>query len=135
MIVVATISLYEQLAVGIAASGMAAGLYYAGRRMKGIGLDIGNWIALLTTQLVAWLVSFDNYTGMPAQQIAQLAPVALLAALVIRQPPAGASAVMQRQAAIALLGINLGVSAYLLLNPVSALMPTVAWVLLSLRSR
>jgi hypothetical protein len=132
MVVVAMISLYEQLAAGVAGFAMAAGLYLASRRMREIGLDIGTWIAIITTQIVAWLVSFDNYSGMPAQQLAQLAPAAFLAVLVIRQAPPGASAVIQRQAAIALLGVNLGVSAYLLMNPVSALMPTVAWVLLSL---
>ena len=132
MIVIATASLYEQLAVGFAAFAMATGLYYASRKMTGTGLYLGTWMAIITTQLVAWFVSFGHYAGMPLQQLAQLVPAALLAGLVIRQAPSDARAVQQRQAAIALLGINLGVSAYLLMNPVSPLMPTVALALLSL---
>jgi len=132
MIVVAIVSLYAQLAVGVAAFAMAAGLYYAGRRLAGLGLDVGTWMAIITTQLVAWLVSFDDYAGMPLEQLAQLVPAAVLAGLVIRRAPGGPHTVLQRQAAITLFGVNIGVSTYLLMNPVSALMPTVAWVLLSL---
>jgi len=132
MVVVATASLYEQLAVGVAAFAMATALYSASRRMTGIGLGVGTWIAVVTTHLVAWLVAFDDYAGMPLEQLAQLVPAAVLAGLIIRKAAGDTQTVLQRQSAIALLGVNLGVSAYLLMNPVSALMPTVAWVLLSL---
>lgn len=132
MMLVATVSLYERLAVGVAAVAMATGLYAASRKISGIGLSLGTWMALITTQLVAWVVSFDNYAGMPLQQLAQLVPVAVLTGLVIRHAAGNTRAVLQRQAAIVLLGTNLGVSAYLLMSPVSALLPTVVWVLLSL---
>jgi hypothetical protein len=132
MVVLATVSLYEQLAVSIAAFAMTVGFYYASRRMSGIGMDAGTWMAIIVTHLVAWLVSFDLYAGMALEQLAQLVPAAVLAVLVIRRAPGSEFAVMQRQVAIALLGVNLGVAAYLLMSPVSALMPTVVWVLLSL---
>jgi hypothetical protein len=132
MTVVALASLYRNVEFGIAALAMVGTLCYAGRQLKDLGLVRGLWLTMLTTHLIAWFVSFGNCAAMPLHQIVQLAPAAVLTALVIWRTPGDRGMVEQRQAAVMVLGINLGVSAFLLLHPASALMPTLAWVLMSL---
>jgi len=132
MVVVSIVSLYEQLAVGVAALAIVGGLHYAGRHINEIGIGAGVWLAVITTQLVAWILAVEAYAGVPLQQLAQLAPAAVLTGIIIWQPPRRVQQVMQRQSAIVLLGVSVGLSAYLLMNPISALLPTVLWALLSL---
>jgi hypothetical protein len=132
MVMVAIASLFEQLAVGVTALAMVGGLYYASRRFTEIGLAVAVWLTALVTQVVAWFLAYDAYASMPLQQLAQLAPAAVLTGMIIWQPPGSANAVFQRQAAMTLLGASVGLSAYLLFSLVSALLPTVVWGLLSL---
>ena len=77
MVVVAIASLFNQLTVGVAALAMALGLHYASRRLKEIGLDWGVWLAVITTQSIAWATAPEGCT-IPAAGVASM----------VTQPPA-----------------------------------------------
>jgi hypothetical protein len=124
--------LYAEAPFGLIALSVGAALQLGAHRLRGLGLVSAVWVTMGAAHLIAWFMSFGAYAAEPVQQLMQLAPAAVLATLVIWRTPGEVSPDVNRPAAIYLLGINVGISTYLLLSPVSALLPTVVWLSMSL---
>ena len=105
-----------------------AALLLAARRTRFAGLMAGTLIALVGAHVVSWtdLVIHGDWAAVALTP--RIVPLAALAALVIGLVAPGAL----RLTAIALLGIDIGLAAFLYFDPVSPLIPGVAWLMLSL---
>ncbi|MEB3270959.1 MAG: hypothetical protein VKJ44_04860 [Synechococcus sp.] len=103
------------------------GLLLAERRLRPAGLASGSLAAVAVAHLLAWhgLLEVERPTG---QLLVLLLPLLLLAGLLT----ATASRSGRRCLGIDLLGLDLALAAYCLLQPISPLLPGVAWLLLSL---
>lgn len=132
MMTVALIALFNELPVGLVALAAGIGFIIGSGRLKALGLAWAAWMILLVAHGITWINCFDAYAGNPLEQLMLLIPTVALTIFGIRKPPAHTSGGTFRVIAIYLLGINLGLAAYLLLAPSSALLPTVAWLVMSL---
>jgi len=105
----------------------SGGLLLAERRLRPAGLASGSLAAVAVAHLLAWhgLLEVERPTG---QLLVLLLPLLLLAGLLT----ATASRSGRRCLGIDLLGLDLALAAYCLLQPISPLLPGVAWLLLSL---
>jgi hypothetical protein len=103
------------------------GLLIADRRLRPPGLGQATAVAIPLGQLASWCWLLDQRPE-TALALAQLLPLLTLA---IAQT-ALAGGPRRRALGLDLLGLNLGLGAELLLNPLSPLLPPVAWLLLSL---
>jgi len=105
----------------------SGGLLLAERRLRPAGLASGSLAAVAIAHLLAWhgLLEVERPTG---QLLALLLPLLFLAGLMT----ATASRSGRRCLGIDLLGLDLALAAYCLLQPISPLLPGVAWLLLSL---
>ena len=103
------------------------GLLLAERRLRPAGLASGSLAAVAVAHLLAWhgLLEVERPTG---QLLALLLPLLFLAGLMT----ATASRSGRRCLGIDLLGLDLALAAHCLLQPISPLLPGVAWLLLSL---
>jgi len=131
MVVVAMMALKDEQLLGLVTLAAGAGLILGANRLRPLGLVWSAWIVLAAMHLFVWLLCFTNYAGASRPQFFLLAPTAALALLAIWKTPEHRAREDFRRAAIYLLGINLGISAYLLLSPPSALLPTVTWLVMS----
>lgn len=132
MMVVTLLALFNQMLVGVVAMVAGAGLVFGADRLRSLGLVWGAWIILLAAHLIIWLLCFNEYAGDAGKQIALIAPVVVLTVFAVWKTPEHNARDEFRRAAIYLLGINLGIAAFLLLATPSALLPTVAWLVMSL---
>lgn len=106
----------------------AGALVVAWERLRHAGLQAGATIALAGAHFMSWGWLLAHADLPPTMLTAHLAPLAVLAALAIWIAHRG----WIRPLAIALAGITAGLAAWLYFDPVSALIPPVAWLLLSL---
>jgi hypothetical protein len=112
-----------------AAALVAAGaLLVAWARLRRAGLQVGATVALVGVHAMSWVTRLGDAEASAAVLTTHLAPLAALAALAVWIAPRGS----MRPLAIALAGISAGLAAYLYFDPVSPLIPGVAWLLLSL---
>ena len=132
MMLVAQIAVYEQIAVGAFGLVAGAGLVFGARRLPSLGLVWGAWLVVPAAHVIAWLLCFDAYVGKASSQIALLAPTTALSAYAIWRAPIHSRKFEFQAVAIYLLGVDLGIAPYLLLGPTSSLLPTVAWLIMSL---
>ena len=132
MSIVALFALIAQPALGMAALLMGAVLYFGALRIRDLGLIYGAWLILITAHAQIWLACFDSYAGMPMMQLAQLVPISVLVVIAMWPMVEDDQQGRLRRVAVYLLGANAGIAAFLLLAPVSSLVPTVAWLMLSL---
>jgi hypothetical protein len=97
-------------------------------RLRRQGQQTGVMAALLGAHLMAWTRLLSGLDWAPWPLTIHVAPLAALAAAAIviaREGPV-------RTLAVALLGITVGLAAFLYLDPLSPLIPGVAWLMLSL---
>jgi hypothetical protein len=97
-------------------------------RLRWQGQKTGITLALAGTHLIAWVDMLAGADWAPWPLTLHVVPLAALAALAIVIAREG----ILRTLAVALLGIRIGLAAYLYFDPLSALIPGVAWLLLSL---
>ena len=112
-------------AVALVAGGA---LVMAWTRLRHAGLQAGATVALAGAHVMSWgslLAGTDLSPGMLTIHLAPLAALAALATWIARRG-------WIRPLAIALAGITAGIAAWLYFEPVSALIPPVAWLVLSL---
>jgi hypothetical protein len=104
------------------------GLLIAERRQRPAGLATGSLVVVAVAHLLGWLnlLQSERPTG---QLLALLLPLLALAGLAY----ATATAERQRRRCLGLdlIGLDLALAAYMLLDPISPLLPGVAWLLLS----
>ena len=103
-------------------------LLAAWRRFNRAGLQAGAAIALAGAHLISWAALFAGRDWQAGALTMHVLPLATLAATAIWMARTGSI----RALAIALLGIDAGLAAYLYFDPLSALVPGVAWLVLSL---
>jgi hypothetical protein len=103
------------------------GLLVPARRLRPAGLLDGLTVAVLATHLFGWGGLLARAPWQPLPLLGHLLPLAALALALIGT---GAGRVA-RLVGIDLLGLGAGLGAYLLFEPVSPLLPGVAWLLLS----
>ena len=132
MIIFSLFMLQSQMLSGTIAMLSGLVLLYASHRLSGLGMAWGTWMVLVASNLFVWGLSYFRYAGSMMQQLAQLAPVTVLTMLAIWRTPSDQWQKNLRNIAVYLMGIHFGLSVYLLLNPVSALLPTVVWFMLSI---
>jgi type IV secretory pathway VirB2 component (pilin)/cell division protein FtsB len=112
-----------------AASLVAVGaLLLAWKRLRRAGLQTGAMLALTSAHLMSWASLIAGRDWAPLALAQRLVPLVGLAALALWL----AGGALLRRVAIVLLGVSIGLAAFLFLDPVSALIPAVAWLLLSL---
>jgi len=112
-----------------AAALLAGGaLVVAWARLRRAGLQAGATVVLAGAHLMSWNSLLTAGDLSPATLTVHLAPLVALAAVALWIARRG----WIRPLAVALAGITAGVAAYLYFDPVSALIPAVAWLLLSL---
>ena len=97
-------------------------------RLRWQGQQTGVTLALAGTHVMAWVGLLAGADWAPWPLTMHVVPLAVLAALAIALAREG----FVRTLAVALLGISIGLAAYLYFDPLSALIPGVAWLLLSL---
>jgi hypothetical protein len=112
-------------AVALVAGGA---LVVAWTRLRHAGLQAGATVALAGAHVMSWGSLLAGTDLSPGTLTIHLAPLAALAALATWIARRG----WIRPLAIALAGITAGIAAWLYFEPVSALIPPVAWLLLSL---
>ena len=103
------------------------GLLLGERRVRPPGLGQGTAMAVGGAHLVSWLWMLQAERSRP-ELLGQLLPLAALALVTLATARRG----LRRPLALDLLGLDIGLAAYLLLRPLSPLLPGVAWLLLSL---
>ena len=104
------------------------GLLLLSRRLSPPGFAAASALALVISHLLSWfwLLKYEPWTsGILATHIG---PLSALGAFSIWMISRG----VMRQAAIYLFGLNVGLAVFLFFNPLSPLVPGVAWLLLSL---
>jgi hypothetical protein len=112
-----------------AASLVAVGAFLlAWKRLRRAGLEAGAILALSCAHLLSWAGLVAGRDWAPLALAGRVVPLVGLAALALWLAGAG----LLRRVAIVLLGATIGLAAFLFLDPVSALIPAVAWLLLSL---
>ena len=112
-----------------AAAFVAVGtLLAAWARLRRAGLQVGVTVALAGVHAMSWVQLLGDADVPAALLTTHLGPLAALAALAIWIGRRG----WIRPLAIALAGITAGLAAYLYFDPVSSLIPGVAWLVLSL---
>jgi len=128
LIVVALYALLDRPWLEAVALVAVAALLFAARGTRRAGLIVGTQIALIGAHVLSWteLVTYRDWTALALTP--RIVPLAGLAALVTWFAGPG----VLRLTAIALLGIDLGLAAFLYFDPVSPLVPGVAWLMLSL---
>ncbi len=103
-------------------------LLAAWARLRWTGLQPGATVALVGVHAMSWGQLLGDADGSAAMLTTRLGPLATLAALAIWIARRG----WIRPLATALAGITTGLAAYLYFEPVSPLIPAVAWLVLSL---
>lgn len=103
-------------------------LLAAWARLRRAGLQAGATIALVGAHGMSWAQLTGDAAASAVTLTAHVGPLAALAALAIGIARRG----WIRPLAIALAGITAGLAAYLYFDPVSSLIPGVAWLVLSL---
>lgn len=98
-----------------------------GRRLRPPGLGRATAIASAAAHLVPWVWLLLEPRGSVAI-VQQLLPLAVLALLLRAWAPAQRS----RSLGLQLFGLDLGLAAFLLLDPIAPALPVLAWLLLSL---
>lgn len=111
-----------------AALGACGALLVCWARLRRAGLQVGATVALVGAHVMAWATLLGEAAAPAATLTIHLAPLAALAAFAVWIARHG----WIRPLAIALAGITAGIAAYLYFDPVSSLIPGVAWLLLSL---
>jgi len=111
-----------------AALAAVGALLYAMRRTRVAGLALGALGALAGAQLLGWFDVLPQRHLPALEMTLRFAPLVGLAALGASLAGAG----LVRLIAIALIGLDLALGAYVYFEPVSSLIPGVAWLLLSL---
>lgn len=104
------------------------GLLLAERRLRPAGLATGSLVMVAVAHLLAWLALLQAERPI-GQQLALLLPLLALAAVFC----VTATAERQRRRCLGLdlIGLDLALAASVLLQPISPLLPGVAWLLLS----
>jgi hypothetical protein len=103
-------------------------LLAAWARLRRAGLQVGATLALTGVHALSWGQRLGEADGSAVTLTLHLAPLVALAALAVWIARRG----WIRPLAMALAGITAGLAAYLYFDPVSSLIPGVAWLLLSL---
>ena len=103
-------------------------LLAAWARLRRAGLQVGVTLALVGVHVMSWVRLLGDADSSAATLTTHIGPMAALAALAIGIARRG----WIRPLAIALAGITAGLAAYLYFDPVSSLIPGVAWLVLSL---
>jgi hypothetical protein len=112
-----------------AAALVAVGMLLAAwARLRRAGLQIGVTLALVGVHAMSWVRLLGDADSSAATLTTHIGPLAALAALAIGIARRG----WIRPLTIALAGITVGLAAYLYFDPVSSLIPGVAWLVLSL---
>ena len=127
MVTAAMVCAPEPARETVALIGLGVQLLVA-RRWRPPGLMGGSAMAVLLVHLVAWGAMVASGPWQPLALLAHLVPLTLLSLLTT----VAAGSAWGRPLGIDLLGINAGLGAYLLFEPVSPLIPGVVWLLLSL---
>ena len=112
----------------VVALGAAGALLLAWTRLRRAGLQAGATIALSGAHVMSWSTLLTNADASAATVTSHLAPLAALGGLAIWIARRG----WIRPLAIVLAGITAAMAAHLYFDPVSALIPGVAWLVLSL---
>lgn len=128
IVIVALLNLMEGAWMETAALLSAGGLLFVSRAMSPPGLLTGTGAAVIATHVMSWQMLLLHMPWEAAPLAQQIGPLIALAALTIWIVGSG----VLRQVAIYLLGLDAGLAVYLFFNPVSPLIPGVAWLLLSL---
>lgn len=124
----AYLMLWEQVLIGTVAALAGIGFVLGAERYRPIGITLAAWITLLAGHGTVWLLSYRDYAGEAGQQSALLAPMVVLSLVAILKGRREQGVAGLDVAGIYLLGINAGIAIYLLLKPLSDLIPTVAWL-------
>jgi len=103
-------------------------LLLVSRAMMPAGLLAGSGAMVIAAHLISWWLLLQRMPWEPVPLAGHVVPLGVLAAAAIWL--AGSSGL--RQLSIYLAGIDLALAAYLFFNPVSPVMPCVAWLLLSM---
>ncbi len=98
------------------------------RCLRPDGLLFGTAVAVALTHAVSWSLLLTQHPWTPGPLLIHLLPLSALALVTIGAGGPGAV----RLLGLDLLGLDLGLGAYLLFEPLSPLIPGVVWLLLSL---
>jgi len=121
-------ALTDRLWFEASALGAAGALLVAWTRLRRAGLQAGATIALVGAHVMSWWSLVQGAALAPITLTTHLVPLAALAVLAIWIARSG----WVRPLGIALAGVTAGLAAWLYFDPVSSLIPGVAWLLLSL---
>jgi hypothetical protein len=128
IVIVALLNLMENAWMETAALLAAGGLLFVSRAMLPPGLLAGTGAAVIAAHVMSWWMLLLRMPWEAAPLAQHIGPLTTLGALTIWLVGAG----VLRQVAIYLLGFDAALAVYLFFNPVSPLIPGVAWLLLSL---
>jgi len=116
-----------------AALASTAGFLLLARRFGSQSLGVAAWSTLLPAYLFSWIrLLVDQPVSADSQILYHLSPLAAAGFLAIGISLVEPFGRLIRTSCVYLLGIHVAVAAFTLLDPVSALLPGVMWLLLSL---
>lgn len=104
------------------------GLLFVSRIMSPPGLPTGTTAVVIAAHVMSWVMLLLHMPWEAAPLLQHVGPLIMLAVLMIWAVRSD----VQRQVAIYLFGLDAALAAYLIFEPVSSLIPGVAWLLLSL---
>jgi len=128
IVIVGLLNLMEGTWMETAALLAAGGLLFVSRSMSPPGLLTGTGVAVIAAHVMSWWMLLLHMPWEAAPLAQHIGPLIALAALTIWIAGSG----VLRQVAIYLFGLDAALAVYLFFNPVSPLIPGVAWLLLSL---
>jgi hypothetical protein len=128
LVVVSLVAVADRPWLEAAAFVTVGALLMAWMRLRRAGLRAGTALALVSAHLMSWTALLAGRDWAPGPLAPRILPLAGLAALTIWIARSG----RLRGVAIALLGITTGLAAFLYFDPLSPLVPGVAWLVLSL---
>lgn len=128
VVIVGLLNLIDGAWMEITALLAAGGLLLVSRAMSPPGLMTGTGGVVVAAHLMSWRTLLLHMPWEAASLAQHVGPLIMLATLTTWIADSG----VLRQVAIYLLGLNAALAAYLFFDPVSPLIPGVAWLLLSL---
>src|SRR5262245_23564408 len=127
MVIVALLNLAGNSGMETVALLVGVGLLIASGSVSAPGLLEGTGAAVIGAHAISWWMLLQDMPWEMAPVALHIGPLSALAALTIWLVGAG----VLRKVAIYLLGLDAALSVYLFFNPVSPLIPGVAWLLLA----
>jgi hypothetical protein len=128
LVVAALAAVADRPWLEVAALVTVSSLLVARLRLRRAGLRAAATFALVSAHLMSWAMLLSGRDWTVAALTPRIVPLAGLAAVAIGLARSGRSRVVP----ITLLGITAGLAAFLYFDPVSPLIPGVAWLMLSL---